>query len=120
MAYDMPATAFSPSFAICSLWWEILWERVSTAEFVFNRTSSFLPSPNCPLCLSAVDYLQHFVFSRPCKFPVWTLIAIASITVHTIWRARWAVVFDNSPFFPNVVAAKVVTAIHRSHDLNST
>ncbi|KAL0076639.1 hypothetical protein F4703DRAFT_1884516 [Phycomyces blakesleeanus] len=44
-------------------------------------------------------------------------IAIASIMVHTIWRAHWAFVFDNSPFLPNVVAAKAVTAIHKSHDL---
>ncbi|OAD74201.1 hypothetical protein PHYBLDRAFT_144658 [Phycomyces blakesleeanus NRRL 1555(-)] len=47
-------------------------------------------------------------------------IAIASITAHTIWRGHWESVFDNFPFLLNVVTAKAVTSIHRSHNLNTT
>ncbi|KAL0085411.1 hypothetical protein J3Q64DRAFT_1849099 [Phycomyces blakesleeanus] len=125
--------------------WKLFWRWSMT-----QNTRSLCPK--CALCLSAVDSLQHFVFSCSRKFSVWTLvlrqmcqlwsisdvpwlltrtrlspfvssslqIANASIVVHTIWHAHWTFVFDNSLFLPSVVAAKAVTAIHRSHDLNST
>ncbi|KAL0088870.1 hypothetical protein J3Q64DRAFT_1832560 [Phycomyces blakesleeanus] len=82
-------------------------------------------SLNCPLCLSVVDAptfhlllpLQVFCVDIGAVANVSILIAIASIMVYIIWCVHWAFVFDNSPFLPNVVAAKAVTAVYKSHVL---